>query len=87
MFYREQSGRINESNECISNYSSTYVIYSMPGKVLMPIGGKPMVTYQLERVRRSKRIDQVILATSTEGSDDKLVEVVENADLKFFVEI
>ena len=47
----------------------------LPGKVLMPLAGAPLVLRQIERVRRARRIDQMVLATSTERSDDILADV------------
>ena len=44
----------------------------LPGKVLKPIMGRPMLALQIERVLRSKNIDQLIIATSTDRSDDRL---------------
>lgn len=42
----------------------------LPGKVLLPILGRPMLALQIERLRRSARIDRLILATSLDKSDD-----------------
>ena len=41
----------------------------LPGKVLKPIMGKPMLGYQLERLARCKKIDQLIVATSDQPED------------------
>ena len=38
----------------------------LPGKVMMPIGTKPMVLYQLDRLQRCTQIDRVVLATSVQ---------------------
>lgn len=47
----------------------------LPGKVLRPLLGKPMLQCQIERVRRAKLIDKLIVATSTDSSDDAIEEV------------
>ena len=44
----------------------------LPGKVLKPIIGRPMLALQIERVLQAKKIDQLIIATSTDPSDDGL---------------
>ncbi len=44
----------------------------LPGKVLRLVQGRPLLSLQLERVRRAKRIDQLVVATSTDPSDDAL---------------
>ena len=48
----------------------------LPQKVLHPILGKPMIVHELERLKRSRCIDTIVLATSTDASDDALAECV-----------
>jgi len=48
----------------------------LPNKVLKNIIGKPMIIHQLERTKRSNCIDEIILVTSKESSDDELVNIV-----------
>jgi spore coat polysaccharide biosynthesis protein SpsF len=42
----------------------------LPGKVLLDIEGQPMLRRVVERARRAKTIDQVVVATTTEPDDD-----------------
>lgn len=44
----------------------------LPGKVLLQICGKPLLQHQIERVRRCTAIDQLIVATSSDPSDDPI---------------
>lgn len=44
----------------------------LPGKVLKPILGKPMLALQIERVRQSMLIDDIIIATSISKKDDPI---------------
>jgi len=44
----------------------------LPRKALMDVAGKPMLERMVERVRRAKSIDKVVIATSDEPSDDDL---------------
>lgn len=55
-----------------------------PGKALRPILGRPMIGLQLERLRRAKCFDALILATSTDPSDDSLAAFAESAGLPCF---
>jgi spore coat polysaccharide biosynthesis protein SpsF len=50
----------------------------LPGKVLASINGKPMIFWQIQRIKEAKSIDDLIVATSTDQSDDVLVEFLEN---------
>lgn len=44
----------------------------LPGKVLMEVNGKPLLAYQLDRALKSKKLDKVIVATSTLEKDDSI---------------
>jgi spore coat polysaccharide biosynthesis protein SpsF len=44
----------------------------LPGKVLLDIGGEPMLARVVERTRRSQGVDQVLVATSQEQADDPI---------------
>ena len=44
----------------------------LPRKVLAPILGSPMLARMLERVQRSRLIDEVVVATSDDTSDNEL---------------
>ena len=56
----------------------------LPGKVMEPVLGAPMVVRQLERVRRCRTIDRIILATSTEPSDDLLASLCDGLEVDCF---
>ncbi|CAB4820739.1 MAG: NTP transferase domain-containing protein [Actinobacteria bacterium] len=47
-----------------------------PGKVLAPLAGQPMILRQLERIQRAETLDGIVVATSTDASDDELAEIV-----------
>jgi spore coat polysaccharide biosynthesis protein SpsF len=51
----------------------------LPGKVLLPLAGAPMIVRQIERVRRAARIDQLVVATSEDASDDELARTLAGA--------
>lgn len=44
----------------------------LPGKVLKPIMGRPMLGRHIDRLRRCTTIDRVVVATSVESSDDPI---------------
>ncbi len=47
----------------------------LPGKVLRTILGKPMLQLQIERINAARKIDQLVVATSDQPSDQPLVEL------------
>jgi spore coat polysaccharide biosynthesis protein SpsF len=48
----------------------------LPGKHLLPAGGKPMLQHLIERLKTIELIDQVVVATTTNDADDHLAEFV-----------
>jgi spore coat polysaccharide biosynthesis protein SpsF len=56
----------------------------LPGKVLMPVLGKPVLHWMLERVSLSKEIDEVILATTTSKCDDQIEEFALSVGCHFY---
>lgn len=44
----------------------------LPGKVLSDVVGEPMIIRQIDRIRRSTLIDDVVVLTSTDTTDDPL---------------
>lgn len=44
----------------------------LPGKVLKPLLGEPMLYRELERIQRSKFLNEIIVATSTDMTDDPI---------------
>ena len=53
----------------------------LPGKVLKPLVGQPMILRQIERIRRAGLIGRLVLATSVDPSDDPLVELAGRHDI------
>jgi spore coat polysaccharide biosynthesis protein SpsF len=46
----------------------------LPGKVLRPIAGQPLLWHIVHRLKKSHLIEDVAVATSTSGQDDAIVE-------------
>ncbi|MBP3889433.1 MAG: glycosyltransferase family protein [Cellulosilyticum sp.] len=56
----------------------------LPGKVMKKILGQPMITYTLDRIRKSKYVNEVVLATSTECSEEPMVAYLEENQYNIF---
>ena len=46
----------------------------LPGKVLLPARGKPMLAHLVERLRRVPSLDAIVLATTINAADEPLAE-------------
>lgn len=47
----------------------------LPGKVLKPILGKPMLLHQIERILRARVPERLVLATSTNPEDESVADI------------
>ena len=44
----------------------------LPGKVLLPLAGEPKLTRLVDRLRRVQRADGIVIATTTNATDDPI---------------
>lgn len=56
----------------------------LPGKVLMPVMGKPMLEYMIERVRRVPELDEIVVATTVNDTDQPIVDLAERLGISWF---
>ncbi|APF27311.1 cytidylyltransferase family protein [Clostridium sporogenes] len=56
----------------------------LPGKVLMDFCGKPNLQHIVERLKRSKYIDEVVVATTTNKEDDPIIELCKKICCKYY---
>jgi spore coat polysaccharide biosynthesis protein SpsF len=56
----------------------------LPGKVLKPILGKPMLELMIERLRRARTLDGIVIATTDGPADDPIVELARRLDVGVF---
>ncbi|MCD6318364.1 NTP transferase domain-containing protein, partial [Candidatus Aerophobetes bacterium] len=64
----------------IARMSST----RLPGKVLIDICGRPMLGHIVDRLRRVKSIDEIVLATTNKNEDKPLIEFAKREKIKSF---
>lgn len=56
----------------------------LPGKVLAHVAGAPMILRQIERLRRARSLDRIVVATSTEAGDAVLADVLTAAGVPVY---
>ncbi|MBM3150879.1 MAG: acylneuraminate cytidylyltransferase [Chloroflexi bacterium] len=59
---------------CVAIIQGRMSASRLPGKVLRPIAGKPMLERVVERTRRARLVDEVFVATTADASDDPVAE-------------
>ncbi|MEH7106772.1 glycosyltransferase family protein [Bacillus sp. JJ1764] len=56
----------------------------LPGKVLKTVLNKPLLEYQIERVKRAHLLDEIIVATTTSGKDQPIVDLCGGLSIPVF---
>lgn len=56
----------------------------LPRKVMKEIDGHPMIYYTLTKLKKSRYVDQIVLATSTQTINDSLAEYARNLGFEVF---
>lgn len=56
----------------------------LPGKVLLKIKGKPLLEYLIKRVKLSKKIDKIVIATTTNTADDAIEALAQELGIDCF---
>lgn len=56
----------------------------LPQKITKPILNKSMLWWVIYRIKKSKFIDQVVIATTTDPNDDQLVEICKEESWPYF---
>jgi len=56
----------------------------LPNKVMLPLSGKPVLEHVIERLKYSKIIEDIIVATSSDESDQKIVDYCKKKKISFF---
>ena len=56
----------------------------LPGKVMELVNGMPVIYWQIERIKKSTMNLKVVVATSNDSSDDRLVDFLVNKKIEVF---
>jgi spore coat polysaccharide biosynthesis protein SpsF len=56
----------------------------LPEKSMMPLADKPLVFRMVERLKKCKRIDEIVIATSDQPEDQVLVELAKELQVSYF---
>lgn len=56
----------------------------LPGKVILEVNGRPLISYMIERVKAARRIDEIVICTSTNPQDDPLEKIAKSEGILCF---
>lgn len=56
----------------------------LPGKVMMPILGRPMLQHMVERLSRARTIDGIVIATTDHEADEPIAQLAADLEIGCF---
>lgn len=56
----------------------------LPGKVLKEVLGRPLLEYQIERLRRIKSADEIVIATTVNDTDQPIVDLCNRLAVHYY---
>jgi spore coat polysaccharide biosynthesis protein SpsF len=56
----------------------------LPGKVMLPLGGRTLIEQMLARITQSRSLDDVVVATTPDPADDPIVDLARRAGVASF---
>ncbi|MFH0068459.1 cytidylyltransferase domain-containing protein [Peribacillus sp. NPDC056705] len=56
----------------------------LPGKIMREVLSKPLLEYQIERVRRSKYIHQLVIATTIKETEQPIIDLCKKLNVDYY---
>lgn len=74
----------NNGKKIVATIEARMTSSRLPGKVLLPLAGIPALELLITRLKKSKFIDEIIVATTTNNDDEPVVELAKGMGVKSF---
>jgi len=72
------------ATRCIATIEARMTSSRLPGKVLLPLGDKPALQVLIERLQQVQGLDEIVVATTVNATDDPIVELAKQLNVSFF---
>lgn len=73
-----------KDNKVVAIVQARFNSSRLPGKVLLPLGDVTVLEFIVQRLRRSKWIDDVVIATTINQLDDVIVDLCKSKDISYY---
>lgn len=74
----------DKNEKIIATIEARMTSTRLPGKVLMPLAGIPALERLIERLKCSRYLDEIVIATTINSSDDVIVDMAKKLGVKYF---
>jgi spore coat polysaccharide biosynthesis protein SpsF len=70
--------------KCVMIVQARAASSRLPGKVLIDLGGRPMLVQQLARLQQCRQLDEIVVATTTDANDEPVAMLARQAGVRVF---
>lgn len=84
MISNEKLNKKRQKLKIVSTIEARMTSTRLPGKILKPILGRPVLEFLIERLQHVALIDEIVVATTTNSTDDPIVNLCTRLDIKYF---
>ena len=81
---KEHLNPLLSSNKVVLIIQARMSSTRLPGKSMLPLAGKPLVYRMVERLKKCKKIDEIVIATSDQPEDQVLVDLAKELAVSCF---
>ena len=81
---KEHLNPLSSSNKVVLIIQARMSSTRLPGKSMLPLAGKPLVYRMVERLKKCKKIDEIVIATSDQPEDQVLVDLAKELAVSCF---
>lgn len=75
---------MNKDKKIVASIEARMTSSRLPGKVLMEICGKPVLEILIDRLRKSEYINEIVIATTSNYTDDRIEELGRKLNIAVF---
>lgn len=79
-----KSSKSNESMKIVATIEARMTSTRLPGKVLKSILGRPVLELLIERLKKVKRLDEIVVATTINDTDQPINDLCDRLNVKYF---
>lgn len=80
----EMNIKTKQNMKIIATIEARMTSTRLPGKVLKPITGRPVLELLIERLQRAKYLDEIVVATTINDTDEPIIDLCERLNIKYF---
>lgn len=75
---------LRENGKIVATVEARMTSSRLPGKVLLPAGNKPMLEHLINRLKKVRSLNEIVLATTSNSTDDVLEQFAKNVGIAFY---